>query len=55
MWRNLRNQHRRQNAVQVVPEAGEEGGGGNAEDKELRPLVLLFNEFREPLLEYVDN
>ena len=58
MWRNLRNQHRWQNAVQVVPEAGEEGnGGGNAEDnhQELRPLVLLFNEFREPLLEYADN
>ena len=50
--------HRWQNAVQVVPEAGEEGnGGGNAEDnhQELRPLVLLFNEFREPLLEYADN
>ena len=58
MWRNLRNQDRRQNAVQVVPEAGEEeNGGGNAEDnhQELRPLVLLFNEFREPLLEYADN
>ena len=58
VWRNFRNKHRRQNAVQVVPEAGEEGGvGGNAEDNhhELRPMVLLFNEFREPLLDYADN
>ena len=58
VWRNFRNKHKWQNAVQVVPEAGEEGGvGGNAEDNhhELRPMVLLFNEFREPLLEYADN
>ena len=58
VWRNFRNKHRRRNTVQVVPEAGEEGGGGgNAEDNhhELRPLVLVFNELREPLLEYADN
>ena len=58
MWRNLRNQHRWHNAVQVVPEACEEGnGGGNTVDnhQELRPLVLLFNKLREPLLEYADN